>query len=316
MKTITIKKLTLCSVAALVVSQGAFAHTRLMTPIVNEGVRVLNYVNVGHGCAGNKPTFGTSVVFPNAVSYPPIIGIDSTSGGKGTEKVYTTKLAADFYSPASGIGALVRATSPWPYSENKLDALGNKSGFWAGGIAYDQTVATAIPVAFFSAAVKIAPASCARSVTFYLAIADICDPAAKSPNIGDAQAEFWSPIPNFTGVPGQPFGMTSGRVAVAATATTAAVTAIPTGPKFSNYDGWANGDTVGMGSATATPANGWGSPATLTVNRDLAVNPLPAGCTGNGGKGDDVHVYPTADQINKELPVWSGAKQTGTNYWK
>lgn len=304
--TLKIKNLTLCSVAALVVSQGAFAHTRLMTPIVTEGVRVMNYVNVGHGCKGNKPTFGTSVVFPNAASYPPIIGIDSTSDGKGSAKVYTTKLAADFYSPASGIGALVRATSPWPSSENKLDALGNKSGFWAGGIAYDQTVATAIPVAFFSAAVKIVPASCARSVTFYLAIADVCDVTAKSPNIGDEQVELWSPIPNFTGVPGQPFG-----AGVADEKRN-----IPVGPKFSNYDGWENGDKVGMGAATAIAGNGWGSPATLKVNRDLVANPLPAGCTGNGGKGDDVHVYPTAEQINKELPVWSNANQSGTNYWK
>ncbi|MFI3135988.1 MAG: hypothetical protein QX197_04345, partial [Methylococcaceae bacterium] len=62
--------------------------------------------------------------------------------------------------------------------------------------------------------------------------------------------------------------------------------------------------------------DGWNSPATLKVTRDTVANPLPAGCTGNGGKGDDVYIYPSADQINKEMPIWSGADQTGTNYWK
>ncbi len=310
-RTVRLKKLALCSASTailLAASQGVFAHTRLYTSVVPENTKLMNYVNIGHGCppaTARKATFGTSVVFPNAVGYTPIIGIDSTSDGKGTAKVNSAIQAKDLYSPLSGIGTLVRATSPWPYSNNKLDALGNKSGFWAGGIAYDQADSTAIPVAFYSAAVKIVPASCARSVTFMLAIADICDTGAKSPNIGDEQALFWSPIPNFTGVPGQPFG------AGVADATRN----IPVGPKFSNYDGWGNGDKVGMGAATATAGDGWGSPATLKVTRDLVTNPLPASCTGNGGKGDDVYVYPSAEQINKDLPVWSKANQTGDRYW-
>ncbi|CAA9889807.1 hypothetical protein METHB2_1310003 [Candidatus Methylobacter favarea] len=51
--------------------------------------------------------------------------------------------------------------------------------------------------------------------------------------------------------------------------------------------------------------------------RDTTNNPLPASCTGNGGLGDDVYVYPSAQQINDELPVWSGPKVgEGTLYWK
>ncbi len=160
-------------------------------------------------------------------------------------------------------------------------------------------------VDFYSAAISIVPASCARTVTFELSIADVCVPSAHYPNIGDSQALFWSPIPNFTGVPGQPFGA---GVADAARN-------IPVGPKYSNYDGWKNGDKVGAGAAGSIAGDGWNSPATLTVTRNLTTNPLPSGCTGNGGKGDDVYVYPSAAQINAELPAWSNANQTGTKYW-
>ncbi len=298
--------------AAMLGASGAYAHTRLETSTVVEGTRVHNAVNIGHGCADptgklagegalkNQPTYGTSVVFPNAITYTPIIGIDSTSDGKGTAKVYTTKPAAEFYAPLSGIGTLIRTGGPFPYTDHHLDSKGNKDGFWAGGKYYDQTVSATVQVDFYSAAVTIPAASCARSVTFELAIVDICNPNNQSPKIKDSDALFWSPIPNFTGVPGQPFG-----AGVADTARS-----IPVGPQFSLYDGFVDGDPKGKAG------DGWGSPATLKVTRNLVTNPLPAGCTGNGGKGDDVYVYPEAKQINAELPIWSKSDGTGTVFWK
>ena len=288
---------SLCSLAALAASQGAVAHTRLETPTVVEGTRVHNQVVISHGCppaAARRPTFGTTVVFPNAVSYTPIIGVDSGAG-----KVYTTTAASAYYSPLSGIGAYIRGGGPWDLANNKIDAKGNKDGFWAGGKSYDQSVSSAVDVPFYSAAVSIVASSCARSVTFELAIADICDVTFPSFVAGDEQALFWSPIPNFTGVPGQPFG--------APTADAARI--IPVGPAFSNYDGYSD-------SAHTIAGDGWGSPATLKVTRDLVKNPLPAGCTGNKGAGDDVYVYPSAAQINQELPIWSNQNQTGTLYWQ
>jgi len=288
-----------CSVAAvmLAASQGAFAHTRLETPTVAEGTRVHNEVIISHGCppaAARRATYGTSVVFPNAVSYTPIIGVDSGSG-----KVYTTTPAASYYSPLVGIGAAINGGSPWTSSNIKVDAKGNKDGFWAGGKPYDQTISTYLAVPFFSAAVSIVPASCARSVTFELAIADICDISWTSSVASDEEVLYWSPIPNFSGVPGQPFGAP----------TADATRSIPVGPAFSKYDGYKD-------SAHTIAGDGWGSPATLKVTRDLTKNPLPTNCTGNGGKGDDVYVYPSAEQINKELPVWSNPDQSGSNYWQ
>ena len=164
--------------------------------------------------------------------------------------------------------------------------------------------ATPIQVDFNSAAVTINKDSCARSVTFELAIADICD-LVPSTAASDEEILYWSPIPNFTGVPGQPFGAPT-----ADPTSTNIPGGIPAGPPYSHYDGYAD-------AAHTIAGDGWGSPATLKVNRNLTTNPLPASCTGNAGAGDDVYVYPSAEQINAELPVWSGIHQgEGTNYWQ
>ncbi|MGR8998472.1 MAG: hypothetical protein ACU88J_05430 [Gammaproteobacteria bacterium] len=293
----TFKKLAMCSLttAALVAtSQGVFAHTRLEIPTVGEGVtvghsqtgRVHNYLRISHGCppaTDRRATMGTSLVFPNAVSYTPVIGVDSGNG-----KELTTTPAAEFYSPLAGIASLIRTGGPWEFTNVKVDPLGNKDGFWAGGKAYDQKISTTISIDFDVNAVTIIPESCARSVTFELAIADFCDISVPGATVKDEEVLFWSPIPNFPGVPGQPFSA---------------------GTPYSNYDGYAD-------AAHTIEGDGWGSPATLKVNRNLTANPLPAGCTGNGGAGDDVYVYPSAEQINKELPVWSEPNQTGINYWQ
>lgn len=284
------------ALATLASSQLAFAHTRLETPSVTEGTKVHNYVVIGHGCppsSARQPTYGTSVVFPNAITSSPIIGVDSGAG-----KTYTTNPASSYYSPLSGIGTYIRGGGAWDAGMIKVDALGNNDGFWSGGKAYDQTVSTPVVVPFFSAAISIAPKSCARSVTFELAIADICDGTVPSTTAADQQVLFWSPIPNFTGVPGQPFGTPAGD----------ATRKIPSGPKFSNYDGYQDANHT-------IPGDGWGSPATLKVNRDLTKNPLPAGCSGNGGKGDDVYIYPAAEQINREMPAFQSIRQAGPLFW-
>jgi len=61
----------------------------------------------------------------------------------------------------------------------------------------------------------------------------------------------------------------------------------------SNYDG------------TADSNDGYGSPATLTIVRNLNTNPLPAAC----GTGLEVKVTPSAAQLNRDMPVWYNGKQ-------
>ncbi|GEM_PF-329408 len=318
---INLKKLALGSLAAaaLAASQGAIAHTRLETPTVVEGARVRNYEVIAHGCNSpstggkNAPTYGTSVVFPNAVSYNPIIGVNSnntgaTAGLAGT--VYTTNKASSYYSPLAGIVTWIRGGGAWQSDQNefqagqnKVDAAGNKDGFWAGGSLFDQSITTSVDTPFYVQAVTIVPTSCVRSITFELAIADVCNINSVSTTATDNDVLYWSPIPNFSGVPGAPFGTPAGLPT-----STNLPGGIPVGKPYSNYDGYTDvGHTL--------PGDGWGSPATLKITRNLTTNPLPAGCSGNGGQGDDIFVFPAAQQINAEIPVYSGANQTGTVYW-
>ena len=52
-------------------------------------------------------------------------------------------------------------------------------------------------------------------------------------------------------------------------------------------------------AAAANNIDGLGAPATLTVNRNLAANPLPSGC----GAGIDVTVTPSAADVDAHLPI-------------
>ena len=310
-ESITFKKLLKYSLTAavmVVVSQGAYAHTRFEISTINEKTKTHNRINIGHGCSlpsGVKgaPTYGTNVIFPNATTYTPIIGVDSTGANTNVSKVYTTKPASDFYSPLAGIGTFIRVGGPFPSSQYKADPLNNIDGFWTGGQNYDQTIATPIEADFFAASVTINPTSCARSVTFYAAVADFCTSATVPSAIAsDQNILYWSPIPNFTGVPSQPFGAPTANLT-----STNISGGIPAAHSYSNYDGYND-------AAHTIAGDGWGSPATLKVLRTSA---LPAGCTGNAGLGDDVHVYPSAAQINAEMPIWTGIHQgEGSKIWQ
>lgn len=61
----------------------------------------------------------------------------------------------------------------------------------------------------------------------------------------------------------------------------------------SNFDG------------TPSINDGYDSPATLRIARNLVTNPLPASC----GTGVDIVVTPSANQINRDMPVFLNGKQ-------
>lgn len=55
-----------------------------------------------------------------------------------------------------------------------------------------------------------------------------------------------------------------------------------------------------MGSNFDGPGlHGYNSPATLTINRDLAANPLDASC----GEGSAVELLPSAAQLDRDMPI-------------
>ena len=69
-----------------------------------------------------------------------------------------------------------------------------------------------------------------------------------------------------------------------------------------NVDVWT---APGVGTIYDAPA--WNYPATYTVERDLENNPLPESC----GDGLSVRIFPSADQVNRNMPV----SIDGTQVW-
>ena len=67
--------------------------------------------------------------------------------------------------------------------------------------------------------------------------------------------------------------------------------------------------TPAVGSNFDGPGlHGYNSPATLTVNRDLANNPLDAAC----GDGSVVELIPSAAQLNRDMPI---KNKNGSIWW-
>lgn len=337
MNPIPFKKLALVSATTAVLavaSQGAFAHTRLAYATVTEGYKIANYVNVGHGCpsatgpGGRASSMGTNVIWPNAISYVPVL-VKNDGSGKVLD---TTTTPLTTYAPLTGTGVYMRGTTPWTNYGLHLDALGNTDGFWTGGAAYDQTVSEPVPVPMYTAAVTFPTASCARSVTFVAQVADYCSIATPSATADDEDVLYWSAIPDY---PGRPYGSPTAKAAVPGAHPSPAV---PAGTKYSNYDGYQN-------AAHTTTGDGWSSPLTLTVIRDVANNPVPTSCADNTfdvtvttaknygaispklnapfakfnsatpslyQKGYDLFVYPSAAQINAEMPI----VDKGTTVWQ
>jgi len=171
---------TAITMAFVAASQGAVAHTTLQTPQIDENTRVYNNAVIGHGCANETPVFGTSVVFPD--------GVDSTitvNGAASAEPL--TAFVANWGNSVQKI----QSNDPFPMEGVKTDSLGNVVGFWAGGGELEHDLIGLIP--FRTNAVLIEPTSCARSVTFEIAIVDVCVLTTLS-GFSDATVNRWTPL--------------------------------------------------------------------------------------------------------------------------
>lgn len=164
---LTMKQFNLLTPCALVIAalastaQIASAHTRLETATVNENTRITNNVIIGHGCGENN-VIGTSVVFPD--------GVDSTITVDGAPHAGAL---TDFVQNWGNLMQQNYSRAIFSFQDEKTDSKGNVVGFWAGG-------GDSLPhhlngyVPFRAGAVVIEPTSCAKSVKFYISIADIC----------------------------------------------------------------------------------------------------------------------------------------------
>lgn len=170
--------------------QSAVAHTRLKTPVIkeNDAKHGSNYNDavIGHGCqntydnASTISTMGTVVVFPD--------GKDSIITIK--DAVHTGPLT-DFVTNWGNPVTIVQDSSIFSHQEYIKDSLGNKLGFWTGGGNKLKAGYRGV-FPFTTAGVIINPESCAKSVTFVVAIADICEITAPS-GFSNATVQLWTP---------------------------------------------------------------------------------------------------------------------------
>ena len=185
------RALILISAVGLVcASQFSFAHTRLKTPEILENAAShgsdYNASVISHGCenpttgAVDINTLGTVVVFPDGKDS--IISVDGAT--------YSGPLT-DFVTNWGNPVTKIQDRSIFGYEGYIKDSLGNKLGFWTGG-GSGLTGGFRAVVPFVTAGVIIEPTSCAKSVTFVVAIADICEITTPS-GFNDQTVMMWTP---------------------------------------------------------------------------------------------------------------------------
>lgn len=188
MERTTIKTIAFGALTAgiLAATQGVWAHTRLQTPVTTEGARVYNASVIGHGCenpAGgdNLPVIAHSTVFPD--------GIDSTITVNGA--VVDGAEVTDYVENWGGQMSYIPSRDVFSQGRAVKDPNGNVVGVqaWHGSLPGDQAVGL---VPFRVSALVINEASCAQSVTFRVAAADICK-LTKISGFNDNTVNLWIP---------------------------------------------------------------------------------------------------------------------------
>ena len=183
MKRSTFQKIAFCTLAVgvLATSQSVLAHTNLTKRTVEEGTTVYNDAAVGHGCE-DAPVIANSVVFPD--------GTDSTVSIGGA--VVEGALVTDYIE---GVPAIKNVISNAAFKKSAVahgradKAVGIHS--WNGSVAAHDTVGL---VPMMIGGVKIIDGSCAKSVIFKVAVADICR-ITKAAKFTDSTAvNFWTPF--------------------------------------------------------------------------------------------------------------------------
>ncbi len=150
----------------------SFAHTRLSPNFADENrARHATYVtqaNIAHGC-GEMNVIGEVLVMPDQQD-----SIVETSSDGGQTWTHYNGPVSDFIQ-AGGFIRIIKSNEVFPLQGMISDSLGNPIGYWAGGGEglpphnwYGQ-------IPFRIQAVVFQDNSCAKSITFIPAIADVCE---------------------------------------------------------------------------------------------------------------------------------------------
>lgn len=190
------KLLSACVASAVLMmaaSQNVLSHTRLSVPVAQESSSAhgttSTAVNISHGCTDN-PVIASVFFLPDTT--------DAT--------VQTSTDDFVTFETAAGVTALDHITNPlfirlvksnevFNVQEFILDPLNNPIGFWAadGSLPAHNWVGR-LPINITATAIQ--PESCATSVTFVPAIANICNITSMSEingsNADDPNVDFWT----------------------------------------------------------------------------------------------------------------------------
>jgi hypothetical protein len=191
------KKLAVCTLitGAFTVSQIASAHTTIQVGTINENTATYNNVVIGHGCAPagstitSNPVIAQSVVFPDGIDSSITDATGAALSGLITD--YVTNWVTVGATAGTGFGSKIKNTDVFEKEGLKLAAgSSDRIGFYGfegelEGVGYVGLNP------FRTAKVVINPDSCAKSVTFKIAIADICK-TTRFP-IPEGAANIWMP---------------------------------------------------------------------------------------------------------------------------
>ena len=173
----------------LVASQMASAHTRLQTPSIDENSAAhgsnYNHEVISHGC--RNPVTGTADIDTQATVLVFPDGVNSTITVDGVESDQTL---IDFVTNWGNPVQKIQSKDVFTIEEEIKDPLGNVLGYWAAGGGLKGGLTGLIP--FRTSGVVIESTSCAKTVKFIVAIADICKLTSVS-GFNDADVMLWTP---------------------------------------------------------------------------------------------------------------------------
>ncbi|MCB1985059.1 MAG: hypothetical protein H6936_12330 [Burkholderiales bacterium] len=175
------------------VSQNAFAHTRLTVPVAPESSAAhgttTTAVNIPHGC-GDNSVIGNVFFLPDTNSAT----VQTSTDGFETFDAPEGDTALNYVVNPPFI-RIIKSRDLFDHTEFISDALGNPLGFWAaGGELPASNWVGQLPINI--TAVAIQPDSCANTVVFIPAIANICKVTSiaeiNSQDPDNPNVDFWT----------------------------------------------------------------------------------------------------------------------------
>ena len=198
-KKLFLKSLPLAlGICLLASGQGVLAHSTLEISEIPEGggtyTKYYNNIVVGHGC-GVNPIIASSFVFPddtgevwaNGALTGTILSDISTSGSPTITRVPSRDVFA-FGQVNLGDPTLTNPVGSQSWYDSSISAGTTPQN--GNGLAAKYT-AGLIP--FAAGKVNINPTSCAKSITFEVAIIDICSVTSLEAAVGGTTVNGWLP---------------------------------------------------------------------------------------------------------------------------